>query len=73
MKSLYNNNNYNNDSFSLAYGIKEIYIWHELPNFHVTNNLSCDLIHDMLGGIFRYNIAQIINCLIKKNISLLMN
>lgn len=59
-------NNYNRDSVSLSYGIKEICIWHELPNFHVTNNLSCDIMHDLLEGVLRYDMAHIIGCLIKK-------
>lgn len=56
--------NYDNDSFSLSCGIKEICIWHELPNFHVTQNVYCDLMHDMLEGILRYDMAEIINYLI---------
>jgi len=63
---LRNIDNYNSDSLSLSYGVKEICIWHELSNFHVTNNLSCDLMHDMLEGVLRYDMAQIISHLIKK-------
>jgi len=54
----------------MALYIKEMCIWHELSNFHVTNNLSCDLMHDVLEGILRYDMAEII-ILLKKNISLL--
>lgn len=63
---LRNIDNYNSDSLSLSHGVKEICIWHELPNFHVTKNLSCDLMHDMLEGILRYDMAQIISQLIKR-------
>lgn len=65
-ESLRNITNYNNDCLTFSYGIKEVCIWHELPNFHVTNNLSCDLMHDVLEGVLRYDMAQIISCLITK-------
>lgn len=64
-ENLRNLDNYNNDCLSLSYGIKEVCIWHELSNFHITSNLSCDLMHDVLEGILRYDMAQIINYLIK--------
>jgi len=62
--------NYNNDCSTFSYGLKEVGILHELPNFHLTNNLSCDLMHDVLEGVLRYDMAQIINHLIKKKIFL---
>lgn len=64
-EDLRNIENYNDDCSSLSFGIKEACIWHELSNFHVTNNLSCDLMHDFLEGVLRYNMAEIINYLIK--------
>lgn len=63
---LRNTDNYNNDCLSFSNGIKEVCIWHELPNFHITKNLSCDLMHDVLEGVLRYDMAQIIDHLIKK-------
>lgn len=73
-ENLRNIDNYNNDCLSFSYGIKKVCIWHELPNFHLTNNLFCDLMHDVLEGVLRYDMAQIMNHLIKKkNIFLLNN
>ncbi|KYN27948.1 hypothetical protein ALC57_02647 [Trachymyrmex cornetzi] len=65
-KNLRNFENYMNDSSCLSYGIKEECIWHELPNFNVMKNIYGDLMHDFLEGILRYDMAEIINCLIKK-------
>jgi len=65
-ENLRNIENYVNDSSSLSHGIKEECIWHELPNFHITKNVYCDLMHDVLEEILRYDMAEIINCLIKK-------
>lgn len=65
-ENLRNIENYNNDCLSSSFGIKEVCIWHELPNFHVTNNLSCDLMHDVLEGVLRYDMAHIIFSLITK-------
>lgn len=57
--------NYNKHSTEKSHGVKEVGVWNELRNFHVTENLSCDLMHDMLLGILRYDMALIINALIK--------
>lgn len=65
-ENLRNFENYMNDSSCLSYGIKEECIWHELPNFPVTKTVYNDLMHDFLEGILRYDMAEIINCLIKK-------
>lgn len=59
--------NYNEDCVTFSYGIKELCIWNDLPHFHVTNNISCDLMHDVLEGTLRYEMAHIINCFIEKN------
>lgn len=58
--------NYEVDSLNLTHGVKEKCVWHRLPNFHVTKNISLDLMHDMLEGILRYDLAFIIDDLITK-------
>lgn len=58
--------NYNLDSTHKSHGVKEPCIWNLLPNFHVTRNVSCDLMHDLLEGVLRYDMAFIINNLIKR-------
>lgn len=52
--------NYEDDLSSLNYGIKERCIWHKLPNFHITNNLSCDIMHDIWEGVCRYDFGNIL-------------
>lgn len=59
--SLRTQENYEDDSSSLSFGIKEICVFHDLPNFHVTKNISCDLMHDMLEGVLRYDMGHILN------------
>jgi hypothetical protein len=39
-------------------------VFHQLPNFHVSQNMSLDLMHDVLEGILRYDMAHILNYLI---------
>lgn len=63
---LRNRENYDFHSSNTSHGVKELCIWNSLPNFHVTNNISCDMMHDVLEGILRYDMAFIINSLIKK-------
>lgn len=63
---------YDNDASTLSYGIKEVCIFHQLQYFHCTKNVSLDLMHDVLEGILRYDMAHILNYLIniKKYFSL---
>lgn len=42
-------------------GIKERCIFHKLHNFHITKNISADVMHDLLEGVCRYDVALIIN------------
>lgn len=63
---LRNEQNYHLDSISLNHGITELCIWNVLPNFHASKNLSCDLMHDMLEGVLRYDMSFLINDLLKK-------
>lgn len=50
-----------------THGVKETAVWNELISFHVTENPSCDLMHDMLLGVLRYDLAFILNYLIRQN------
>lgn len=40
-------------------GIVENCLFHRIPGFHVTTNLSVDVMHDMLEGICQYDLALI--------------
>lgn len=46
-------------------GIKEPCVFNQLKSFHVTENLSIDLMHDWLLGTFRHDIPLPINSLIE--------
>lgn len=52
--------NYENDLFERHVGIKEPCVWHQLPNFHLTRNLSVDIMHDIFEGICRYDLGHIL-------------
>lgn len=56
--------NYAQDSENCTRGVKEKCIWHALPNFHISRNFSCDLMHDCFEGILRYDMAFIISSLL---------
>lgn len=58
--------NYELDSTALSHGVKESCIWHQLSTFHIAKNISCDLMHDLLEGVLRYDMAFLIDELIKK-------
>lgn len=58
--------NYNQDSQVFSRGVKENCIWHILSNFHITKNYSFDLMHDILEGILRYDMAYIISFLVSR-------
>ncbi|OXU17363.1 hypothetical protein TSAR_007972 [Trichomalopsis sarcophagae] len=42
-------------------GIKEKCILHDIKNFHMSNNTCVDVMHDVLEGICRYDLALILN------------
>lgn len=58
--------NYELDLGTFSFGVKEECIFHSLSNFHVTENVACDLMHDTLEGVLRYEMAYIIQSLINK-------
>lgn len=47
-------------------GINSESIWNTLPSFHVTENYSCDLMHDLFEGVCHYNISQVLLDFIEK-------
>lgn len=47
-------------------GIRENSVWNDLIGFHVTTNLSIDVMHDMLEGVCHYDITQIMQHFITK-------
>ncbi|XP_074096554.1 uncharacterized protein LOC141525814 isoform X1 [Cotesia typhae] len=47
--------------------IKELCVWHNLPNFHAYENWSFDVMHDLMEGIDRYSMALIIDNFIQLN------
>ena len=52
-------------------GIKNECIFNKLSNFGVTENIACDIMHDIFLGVARYHIALLINSLmVKLNLTL---
>lgn len=47
-------------------GIVEPCIFHKIPDFYVTKNLSVDVMHDVLEGICQYDLGLILHALIAK-------
>ena len=47
-------------------GINELCVLNQVPNFHVTDHIVCDFMHDIPEGVARYAMAVIINHLIIK-------
>ncbi|XP_066585871.1 uncharacterized protein [Prorops nasuta] len=64
---LRNLQNYTHDVEHLTAGVKEDCLFNSLSCFHVTDNLYCDIMHDCLEGICRYEIPLILNYLININ------
>lgn len=57
--------NHKSDEENLTNGVKSKCCFNEVPFYHVTLNLSCDIMHDIYCGIGRYDMARIINHCIK--------
>lgn len=55
---------YENHVKEKLFGIKGRCIWNDLHFFHVYDNFSCDVMHDLLEGVHRYDMARILKCLI---------
>ncbi|CAH0547809.1 unnamed protein product [Brassicogethes aeneus] len=43
------------------FGVKEKCVWNEVKHFHVAVNFSVDVMHDLLEGICKYELAEILN------------
>lgn len=54
------------DNISMT-GVKENSVWNKLLNFHVTENYSVDIMHDLLEGVCHYDLCQILLTLIYKH------
>lgn len=52
------------DFQQLSGGIKGNAVFHNLPNYHITENWYCDVMHDLLEGVGRYVIAKVLYILI---------
>lgn len=46
------------DNITLT-GIKEVCIWNEIPSFHVTENFSVDIAHDIFEGVVLFDFIEI--------------
>ncbi|KAB0793118.1 hypothetical protein PPYR_12738 [Photinus pyralis] len=62
--TLRNKTNYNehillNDASQT--GIKEACVFNEIPSFHVCDNLSVDIMHDILEGVCHYDMLNMLN------------
>lgn len=42
-------------------GIKNSSVFNTLPNFHVTSNIACDIMHDVFLGVCKYNLSKILH------------
>lgn len=58
-----NETNYSTDLFKNDVkntGISESCVFHKIKDFHVTQNLSVDVLHDIFEGICQYDLGQIL-------------
>lgn len=65
---LRNENNYTADLLAndvKSTGISEECLFHKIPRFHATKNLSVDVLHDILEGICQYDLGLILNYFIR--------
>lgn len=70
--SIRNKNDYHNHVLNNI-GIKEICVWNDLPSFHIYENITCDIMHDIYEGILRYDMSLIIKELLDKKYFTLAN
>jgi hypothetical protein len=49
-----------------ATGVHERCVFNEIPSFNVCENYSFDIMHDLLEGVFHYDLAQIFKYLFSK-------
>ena len=65
---LRNVENYEEDVKTFSRGVKAKCIFNELPFFHNTLDVSCDVMHDLFLGVCRYIMATVIKHCKKTNI-----
>lgn len=65
-KPLLTIDNYIDDSTKKDHGVKETCIFHEIQHFSVVKNISCDLMDDTLEGIYRNEVAYMLDRFINK-------
>lgn len=58
--------NYRNDTQrkSITTGVKEECIFNQLISFHIAQNKTIDIMHDIFEGVAHYTLSKIITCLI---------
>lgn len=64
MQKLRNVENYSLDSENInpsSTGIRENSVWNSLQNFHVVQNYSVNIMHDLLEGVCIYDLKIIFN------------
>jgi len=59
--------NYCKDVLEIAHGVKEECIFNEIPHFHCSINITCDIMHDLFEGVCRYDLAKIIQYFLTEN------
>jgi len=67
IESIRNKKNYESDvqkNNVSETGINSYCVFNEIPNYHVTDNMVCDFMHDVSEGVARYDMALTINYLI---------
>lgn len=47
-------------------GIKSDSIFHVLKHYHCTENVNCDVMHDLLLGVFRCDMALLLNKILQQ-------
>lgn len=49
-------------------GLTEICVWNQLDSFHVLQNMSCDIMHDVFEGVCQYDMSKLILHFIQSNL-----
>lgn len=65
--------NYKNDCSTKNNGITECCIFNQLPLYHVIINGTSDVMHDVLEGVGRYVIGEVINYFVYEKKCLTLN
>lgn len=59
--------NYVQDLQRLSFGIKEECVFNRIKDFHITENKTLDIMHDIFEGIAVYTLENVINILVLKD------